>query len=150
MRRRPGSDKLSLAGTMAGWTGDGHRHLRRRFWYGTMRNNPAPGGGDPDRRPSRRQPRRIDPDGAVTRVDGPFGISNTLAWSPDHWSIRFGGTLGVIFARGFDLRGGSGNGRDRRVHALRDAAPALPDGEFAADMAELAAVSPLVRCGPRA
>jgi sugar lactone lactonase YvrE len=72
---------------------------------------------------------RIDPDGAVTRVDGPFGISNTLAWSPDHGSIRFGGTLGVIFARGFDLE--SGTGRDRRVHAPRDAAPALPDGEFA-------------------
>jgi L-arabinonolactonase len=106
---------------------DGKCDRQGRFWYGTMRNNLAPDGGEI---PIEGEPAgslyRIDPDGCITRVDGPFGISNTLAWSPDDRTMYFGDTLDAIYAYGFDPA--SGTMRDRRVHARRDAAPGFADG----------------------
>jgi L-arabinonolactonase len=106
---------------------DGKCDRQGRFWYGTMRDYLAPDGGEiPIEGDPAGSLYRIDPDGCITRVDGPFGISNTLAWSPDDRTMYFGDTLDAIFACAFDPA--SGTVRDRRVHARRDAAPGFADG----------------------
>jgi L-arabinonolactonase len=104
---------------------DGKCDRQGRFWYGTMQNNLAPDGGELPIESSTGSLYRIDPDGTVCRVDGPFGISNTLAWSPDDRTMYFGDTLDAIYAYDFDSA--SGTAGNRRVHS-RDAAAGFADG----------------------
>jgi len=54
------------------------------LWVGTMQNNVAPDGSPVDIANDAGRLYRIAPDGAVTRLtEDRFGITNTLAWTPD-------------------------------------------------------------------
>jgi sugar lactone lactonase YvrE len=54
------------------------------FWVGTMQNNVAPDGSPVDIANDAGRLYRIAPDGVVTRLtEDRFGITNTLAWTPD-------------------------------------------------------------------
>ncbi len=98
-----------------------------RYWAGSMQTNLNPDGSE------RAMDRhigalfRLDPDGRVTRHTEPeFGISNTMAWSPDRRRFYFGDTLrNAIFA--FDYDDDSGEIRGRRV-LLEGYRHGLPDG----------------------
>lgn len=104
---------------------DGKCDRQGRFWYGTMGNNLAPDGGDVPLGEPSGWLWRVDPDGTATRMDGPFGISNTLAWSPDDRVMYFGDTLDAIYAYDFDPA--SGGIANRRVLS-RAAAAGFADG----------------------
>jgi sugar lactone lactonase YvrE len=79
-----------------------------RLWYGTMQNNFTPDMSEAPIAGSSGWLYRIDGSGSVTRMDGPFGISNTFAWSPDDRIMYFGDTLAnVIYAYDFDAASGS-------------------------------------------
>jgi sugar lactone lactonase YvrE len=106
---------------------DGKCDRRGRFWLGTMANNLNPDGTGRDLPGRTGNLWRIDPDGIATRMDGPFGIGNTLAWSPDDRTMYFGDSLAGIYAYDFDLdRGTIAN---RRPFAMTtDPALGVPDG----------------------
>jgi sugar lactone lactonase YvrE len=79
-----------------------------RLWYGTMQNNFAPDMSEAPITGSTGWLYRIDAGGAAERMDGPFGISNTFAWSPDDKTMYFGDTLeNVIYAYDFDAHAGT-------------------------------------------
>ena len=44
---------------------------------------------------------RVSAGGEVKRMDGPFGISNTFAWSPDNRTMYFADTFDGIYAYNF-------------------------------------------------
>jgi sugar lactone lactonase YvrE len=94
---------------------DGKCDSRGRFWYGTMQNNFAPDMGEAPITENSGWLYRVDPGGAATRMDGPFGISNTLAWSPDDRTMYFGDTFDGIYAYNFDAE--RGETENRRMFA---------------------------------
>jgi sugar lactone lactonase YvrE len=104
---------------------DGKCDRHGRLWYGTMENNLAPDGGDVPIEGRKGALWRVDPDGTATRMDGPFAISNTFAWSPDDRTFYFGDTLDALWAYDFD--GASGTISNRREHC-RVPAPGHADG----------------------
>lgn len=92
---------------------------RGRLWYGTMQNNFAPDTSEVPITGNSGWLYRIDGDGSITRMDGPFGISNTFAWSPDDRVMYFGDTMAnQIYAYDFDA--GSGAISNRRPFAKAD------------------------------
>ena len=69
---------------------------------------------------------RLDPDLTCHRLDGPVGIVNTFAWSPDDRILYTADSItGTMYAYDFDA--GSGRIADRRVFADL-AGHGLPDG----------------------
>jgi sugar lactone lactonase YvrE len=104
---------------------DGKCDRQGRFWYGTMQNNFTPDMGEAPLGDPAGSLYRVDPDRRWHRLDGPFGISNTLAWSPDDRTMYFGDTLDGIYAYDFDPAAGT-IGR-RRMFAKVDG-PGVGDG----------------------
>ena len=98
-----------------------------RFWVGSMQTNLHPDGTARQMDRNSGALFRIDPDYATSRHTGrEFGISNTMAWSPDGRTLYFGDTLrNVIFAYEFD----PGDGVVGRRRTLIEGYPkGLPDG----------------------
>jgi sugar lactone lactonase YvrE len=105
---------------------DARADARGSLWMGSMRNNVnsdgsagAVGGQD-------GVLFRLDPDGKVTQWRHNIGISNTLAWSPDHRRFYSGDTLAnIIWVYDYDPDTGTiANERP----ALEGFARGLPDG----------------------
>lgn len=115
---------------LKGWPGvrlnDARADLRGSLWAGSMRNNVNPDGSS---RPAGGLDGvlfRLDPDGKVTEWRQNIGISNTLAWSPDHRRFYFGDTLAnIIWVYDYDpATGAIANERP----FLEGFARGLPDG----------------------
>ncbi|MSP82436.1 MAG: SMP-30/gluconolactonase/LRE family protein [Alphaproteobacteria bacterium] len=123
-RRRIATPESALPGNRSN---DGKCDRRGRFWLGTMGNNLNPDGTGRELPGKTGQLHRIDGDGTSTRMDGPFGICNTLAWSPDDRTMYFGDSLVGIYAYDFDLARGTISGR-RRFAVTDDPALGVPDG----------------------
>jgi sugar lactone lactonase YvrE len=69
---------------------------------------------------------RLDPDHRVTVHRKDIGISNTLAWSPDHRRLYFGDTLAnTVWSYDYDPTTGDIMGE---TPFLRDFSRGLPDG----------------------
>lgn len=94
---------------------DGKCDRQGRFWYGTMQNNLGPNMEDVPITGRTGWLYRIDADGSATAMDGPFGISNTFAWSPDDRTMYFADTMDGIYAYDFDP--GAGAIANRRLFA---------------------------------
>ncbi len=72
---------------------DGRPDPRGSFWLGSMRNNVNPDGSSTEAGGLDGILMRIDPDGSVSEWKRDIGISNTLAWSPDHSRFYFADSL---------------------------------------------------------
>jgi sugar lactone lactonase YvrE len=105
---------------------DGAADPNGYFWIGSMRNNVASDGADVKVSGNSGSLYRIDPFGKVTTWDTGFGISNTLAWSPDNKTFYFGCSIGnVVYAYDFDRKDSSI--KNRRVF-FSDLPHGMPDG----------------------
>jgi len=123
-RRRLAAPESNLPGNRSN---DGRCDRQGRFWLGTMANNLNPDGTGRDLLERSGHLYRIDADGAATRMDGPFGICNTLAWSPDDRTMYVGDSLVGLYTYDFDLP--SGSIRCRRPFAMTDdSSLGVPDG----------------------
>ena len=81
---------------------------RGSLWAGSMRNNVHPDGSSGEVGGQDGILVRIDPNGRATCVREKIGISNTLAWSPDHHHFYFGDTLAnVIWVYDYDASTGA-------------------------------------------
>jgi len=107
---------------------DGKCDRQGRFWYGTMQNNFAPDTSEIPITETSGHLYRIDADGSVHEMDGPFAICNTFAWSPDNRLFYFADTPAGIYVYDFDEKSGSLS--NRRVFATTGAKgqPGYPDG----------------------
>jgi sugar lactone lactonase YvrE len=80
---------------------------RGSLWVGTMRNNVGADGEDLDVSFENAVLYRVDPDGNASKWKHGIGISNTVAWSPDHTKFYFGDTTAnAIYQFDYDLRSG--------------------------------------------
>ncbi|SPE34896.1 conserved hypothetical protein [Candidatus Sulfopaludibacter sp. SbA3] len=110
---RPESDERRDHGfRLPGWPSvrlnDGRPDPRGSFWVGSMRNNVAPDGSSREAGGTDGVLFRIDPDGSVTEWKRAIGISNTLAWSPDHSRFYFADTLcNTIYVYDYDAATGA-------------------------------------------
>ena len=87
---------------------DGRADPRGSFWAGSMRNNVNPDGSEIEAGGQDGVLYRIDPDGVVSEWKRGVGISNTLAWSPDHKLFYFGDSLAdKVFVYEYDESTGS-------------------------------------------
>jgi sugar lactone lactonase YvrE/DNA-binding IclR family transcriptional regulator len=83
---------------------DGRCDRAGRLWVGTMAMDAAPGQG---------ALYRVEADRKVVRVDGGFGVSNGIAWSPDdRWMYFVDSRARTIYRYRFDLVAGSAEGRE--------------------------------------
>lgn len=100
---------------------------RGRFWVGSMQTNLNPDGSGREIDRHSGALFRVDPDGATScHTDHEFGISNTMAWSPDRRRFYFGDSLrNVIFA--FDYDDDSGQIENCRT-LLENYNHGVPDG----------------------
>ena len=98
-----------------------------RFWVGSMQSNLNPDGSGRDMDRHSGALFRVDPDGAVScHSEREFGVSNTMAWSPDKRTFYFGDSLrNVIFA--YDYDDDAGTLCNRRV-LLEGYPHGVPDG----------------------
>jgi sugar lactone lactonase YvrE len=91
-----------------------------------MRNNVAPDGAHLDVEGSTGSLYRVASDGAVTVWDTGFGITNTVAWSPDRKTFYCGCSVGnVIYAYDYDAAEGSVANRRPLTASLERG---VPDG----------------------
>ena len=105
---------------------DGRADPRGSFWVGTMRNNVNPDGSLGEAGGQDGMLYRIDSDGGTSIHRRNFGISNTLAWSPDRARFYTGDTLAnVIWAYDYDSQ--TGEITNERPF-LKDFLRGLPDG----------------------
>lgn len=72
---------------------DGRADPQGSFWVGSMRNNVNPDGSAGQCGGADGVLYRIDPHGTVSEWTRGIGISNTLAWSPDHSRFYFADSL---------------------------------------------------------
>ncbi|HSV86759.1 MAG TPA: SMP-30/gluconolactonase/LRE family protein [Levilinea sp.] len=94
---------------------DGAVDRAGRFWAGTL--------GDPEN----NHLYRLDPNGAIHRMDSGIDISNGIGWSLDDRTMYYiDSTRFVIYAYDFDLP--SGAIANRRVFVDRSAKTGVPDG----------------------
>lgn len=94
------------------------------FWVGSMRNNVAADGSDLQVSGSTGSLYRVLPDGQVDRMDSGFGISNTLAWSPDRKTFYFGCSVGnVIYAYDYHAEDYTVGNRRRFVAEVERGSP---------------------------
>ena len=106
---------------------DGKCDRQGRFWLGTMYNNLKPDGTGMEIDEHSGNLYRIEADGSVDHVDGPFGIGNTLAWSPDDKTMYFADSLAGVYAYDFDAASGSVDNR-RMFARTDDPSDGVPDG----------------------
>jgi sugar lactone lactonase YvrE len=96
------------------------------FWVGSMRNNVGPHGEDVEAPGNSGSLYRVMPDGSATVWDTGFGITNTLAWSPERKTFYCGCSTGnVIYA--YDYHSADSSISNRRPF-LAGVQPGLPDG----------------------
>jgi sugar lactone lactonase YvrE len=96
------------------------------FWVGSMRNNVAADGSDVEAPGNCGSLYRVTPDRQVTVWDSGFGITNTLAWSPDRKIFYCGCSVSnVIYAYAYNAADSSIGNRRPFVAGVR---PGLPDG----------------------
>lgn len=98
-----------------------------RFWVGSMQTNLNPDGSRREMDRHSGALFRVDANGSVSRhSEHDFGVSNTMAWSPDRRTFYFGDSLrNVIFA--YDYDHDIGAVRNRRV-LLEGYPHGVPDG----------------------
>ena len=128
---RPSTDeRVDFASPEPNWPhnrlNDGATDPNGVFWVGSMRNNVGPHGDDVEVSGHSGSLYRVMPDGGVSIWDTGFGITNTLAWSPDLKTFYCGdSTNNVIFA--YDYRAADSSIGNRRPF-LAGVQPGLPDG----------------------
>lgn len=120
---KPESDsRLDHHFRLEGWPyvrlNDGRADPRGSFWVGSMRNNVAPDGTAGEAGGTDGILFRIDPDGSITEWRRDIGISNTLAWAPQHDKFYFADTLANEI-RVYDY--------DKATGAIRNGSPFLRD-----------------------
>lgn len=99
---------------------------RGSLWVGTMRNNVGRQGEDLQVAFSGGVLYRIDPDGSASEWKREIGISNTIAWSPDHTRFYFGDSpANTIYSFRYDERTGAISGEST---LLAGYPRGLPDG----------------------
>ena len=105
---------------------DGATDPNGAFWIGSMRNNVAPDGAHQDVSGMTGSLYRVTGDGQVTVRDTGYGITNTLAWSPDRKTFYCGCSIAnVIHAYDYDVAQGSISNRRPFV---ADVTRGVPDG----------------------
>jgi sugar lactone lactonase YvrE len=105
---------------------DGATDPTGAFWVGSMPNNVAPDGSPSAIAGYTGSLFRITPDGEVTTWDHGFGITNTVAWSPDQRTFYCGCSVSnVIYVYDFDV---STRSIANRRPLLAGLARGLPDG----------------------
>jgi sugar lactone lactonase YvrE len=105
---------------------DARADPRGSLWMGSMRNNVNADGSSGVAGGQDGVLFRLDPDAKVTQWRHRVGISNTLAWSPDHRRFYFGDTLAnTIWV--YDYDAATGAIANERVF-LQDFTRGLPDG----------------------
>jgi sugar lactone lactonase YvrE len=91
-----------------------------------MRNNVAADGSDVKVEGFTGSLYRVNGDGEVGVADSGFGITNTLAWSPDRTTFYCACSIrNVIYA--YDYDGGTSSIRNRRA-LVENSSPGVPDG----------------------
>jgi sugar lactone lactonase YvrE len=96
------------------------------FWVGSMRNNVAVDGGDVEVSGKSGSLYRVTPNRQVSVWDTGFGITNTLAWSPDRKTFYCGCSVGnIIYAYDYNSADSSIGNRRTFVAGVE---PGLPDG----------------------
>jgi sugar lactone lactonase YvrE len=127
----PGSDERREHGFhLNGWPAvrlnDGRADPRGSLWLGSMRNNVNPDGSSAEAGGSDGMLLRVDPDCKVSEWKRDIGISNTLAWTPDHTRFYFADTLdNKIWAYYYDKATGTIEGERTFFHGFERG---LPDG----------------------
>jgi sugar lactone lactonase YvrE len=100
------------------------------FWVGSMRNNVGGDGGHLEVEGLTGSLYRVKADGAVDVADTGFGITNTLAWSPDRSTFYCGCSIrNVIYAYdwAYDEAACVSSISNRRVF-VENLVPGFPDG----------------------
>jgi sugar lactone lactonase YvrE len=96
------------------------------FWVGSMRNNVATDGQDVEVSGNSGSLYRVTPNGEVSVWDTGFGITNTVAWSPDRKTFYCGCSVGnIIYAYDYSAADSSIGNRRTFVAGVK---PGLPDG----------------------
>src|SRR5581483_3608232 len=96
------------------------------FWVGSMQNNIAPDGAELPITRSSGSLYRVTPGGELTVCDSGFGITNTIAWSPDASRFYCGCSLsGLLYAYRYDQAHSTIAERQVFVEAKY---PGVPDG----------------------
>lgn len=127
----PESDKRTEHGFhLPGWPAfrfnDGRADPRGSLWVGSMRNNVNPDGTSGEAAGTDGVLFRIDASTGVTEWKKEIGISNTLAWSPDHKRFYFADSLAnTIWVYDYDQATGAIDGE--RIF-LQGFERGLPDG----------------------
>jgi sugar lactone lactonase YvrE len=128
---RPSSDeRAAFASPEPNWPhnrlNDGATDPNGVFWVGSMRNNVGPDGEDVEAEGNGGSLYRVLSDGSVSVWDTGFGITNTLAWSPDRKTFYCGCSTGnVIYAYDYDAANSSISNRRPFITGVK---PGLPDG----------------------
>ena len=99
---------------------------RGSLFVGSMRNNVNEDGSAGDVGGQDGVLFRIDPDKSITECEHDIGISNTLAWSPDHKHFYFGDSLQNTIWR-YHYDSGTGTISKSGVH-FADYQSGVPDG----------------------
>jgi sugar lactone lactonase YvrE len=96
------------------------------FWIGSMRNNVDPDGQNVEVSGNSGSLYRVMPDRSVSVWDTGFGITNTLAWSPDHETFYCGcSPSNIIYA--YDYNPADSSISNRRTF-IAGVERGLPDG----------------------
>jgi sugar lactone lactonase YvrE len=128
---RPSTDeRANFASPEPNWPrnrlNDGATDPNGVFWVGSMCNNVGPNGEDIEASGNSGSLYRVMPDGSVSVWDTGFGITNTLAWSPDRKTFYCGcSPSNVIYA--YDYHAADSSISNRRPF-LAGVKPGLPDG----------------------
>lgn len=115
---------------LSGWPAvrlnDGRADPRGSLWLGSMRNNVTPDGCSVKAEGTEGILFRIDPNGDVSEWKTGIGVSNTLAWSPDHTRFYFADTLAnKIWVYDYDAATGAISGERILLEGFERG---LPDG----------------------
>lgn len=128
---RPATDERSeFASPEPNWPynrlNDGATDPSGVFWIGSMRNNVAPDGRHLEVSGKSGSLYRVMPNREVSVWDTGFGITNTLAWSPDRKTFYCGcSPINIIYA--YDYNQADSSIRNRRPF-LAGVERGLPDG----------------------
>jgi sugar lactone lactonase YvrE len=115
---------------LTGWPSvrlnDGRADPRGSLWIGSMRNNVTPDGCSVKAEGTDGVLFRVDPNGDVSEWKTGIGVSNTLAWSPDHTRFCFADTLAnKIWVYDYDAATGAISGERILMEGFEHG---LPDG----------------------
>jgi sugar lactone lactonase YvrE len=128
---RPSTDERSdFASPEPKWPynrlNDGATDPNGVFWVGSMRNNVGPDGQDVEVSGNSGSLYRVMPDRGASVWDTGFGITNTLAWSPDRETFYCGcSPSNIIYAYDYNPADSSISNRRPFIAGVE---PGLPDG----------------------